>query len=246
MLLLLPPSETKRDGGEDATALDLAALSFPELTAQRRAAIAALRRLSRNVAEATAALGLGATQRFEIDRNRALTVSPTMPALERYTGVLYDGIAVEALTDDERAFAGEHLVIHSALFGPVLAGDPIPAYRCSHDSKLPGLSLRRHWRAAASASLAGHAGLVLDLRSEPYVALGPAPQAVTIRVVSENGAGRRVAISHANKHAKGAFVGEVVRAGIVHESTDSLLAWAADRGIRLERAAPGVLELVEG
>jgi cytoplasmic iron level regulating protein YaaA (DUF328/UPF0246 family) len=246
VLLLLPPSETKRDGGEDATALDLAALSFPELTAQRRAAITALRRLSRNIAEATAALGLGATQRFEIDRNRALTVSPTMPALERYTGVLYDGIGTEALTPAQRAFAGEHLVIHSALFGPVLAGDPIPAYRCSHDSRLPGLSLRRHWRTAASTSLAGHAGLVLDLRSEPYAALGPVPHAVTIRVVSQNSAGRRVAISHANKHAKGAFVGEVVRAGIVHDSTDSLLAWAADRGIRLERATPGVLELVEG
>lgn len=244
MLLILPPSETKRDGGEDGTALELAALSFPELTPQRRATVAALRRLSRSVADSTAGLGLGATQRFEIDRNRALMTSPVMPALERYTGVLYDGIGIETFTSAERAFAHEHVVIHSALFGLVLAGDPIPAYRCSHDSKLPGLSLRRHWRDAASASLSAYPGLVLDLRSEPYAALGPASGAEVVRVVTEDPGGRRVAISHANKHAKGVFVREMVGSGIVHDSAESVTTWAAGRGIRLERAAPGVLDLV--
>ena len=244
MLLLLPPSETKRDGVEGGTALDFDALSFPELTPQRRAAVAALRRLSRRVADSTAALHLGATQRFEIDRNRAIATSPTMPALERYTGVLYDALGVPSLTTAERAFAHEHLVVHSALFGLLRAGDPIPAYRCSHDSKLPGLPLRQLWRGAVTAILAAGPGLVLDLRSEPYAALGPAPTAEMLRVVSEDAAGRRAAISHANKHSKGALVRALLTAGHDHGSVDSLLAWAGAHGIRLERAAPGVLELV--
>ncbi|MCU1441222.1 MAG: hypothetical protein JWP85_2219 [Rhodoglobus sp.] len=146
MLLVLPPSETKRDGGPDGSALDVGALGFPGLTPQRKQAIAALRMLSRNLGASTGALGLGRTQRFEIDRNRALTTSPVLPAIDRYTGVLYDGLAAETFTASERAFAHEHVVIASALFGLLRGGDPIPAYRLSHDSRLPKLSLRRHWR----------------------------------------------------------------------------------------------------
>ncbi|MBU1587447.1 MAG: peroxide stress protein YaaA [Actinobacteria bacterium] len=246
MLLVLPPSETKRDGG-DATPLDLAALSFPELTPQRRAALAALRTLSRSVSGSMQALALGPTQRFEIDRNRALATAPVMPALERYTGVLYDGLEVESLSTAERQFAAEHVVIHSALFGLVRAGDRIPAYRLSHDSRLPGLSLRRHWREAVTATLAAEPGLVLDLRSESYAHLGPAPEGATyIRVVSEDAKGRRVALSHFNKKGKGEFTRAVIAAGTDHATVESLVAWAAGAGIRLEAGAPGELDLVVG
>lgn len=245
MLLVLPPSETKRDGGTPGSVLDLGALGFPELVRERRAAIAAVKAVSRTVGGATEALGLGATQRFEIDRNRALTRSATMPALDRYTGVLYDGLEVESLDDSQRAFAGEHLVIHSALFGLVRAGDPIPAYRLSHDSRLPGLPLRRHWREAISSQLAAHPGLVLDLRSEAYAALGPAPaDALYLRVVTENESGRRVALSHFNKKAKGEFARAVIVAGIAHPDAESLVRWAAGAGIRLEGGAPGELDLI--
>ena len=246
MLLVLPPSETKRDGG-DARSLDLAALSFPELLPQRKAALAALRTLSRSVAGSMTALSLGPTQRFEIDRNRALGSAPVMPALERYTGVLYDGLEVESLTPAEREFAGRHIAIHSALFGLVRADDPIPAYRLSHDSRLPGLSLRRHWREAITAALGEHPGLVLDLRSESYATLGPAPVSATyIRVVSEDARGRRVALSHFNKKGKGEFARAVIAAGIDHGTVVELVAWAAGAGIRLEPGAPGELDLVVG
>ena len=244
MLLVLPPSETKRDGG-DAAILDLAALSFPELAPQRRAALAALRTVSRSVSGSLDALSLGPTQRFEIERNRALRSSPVMPALDRYTGVLYDGLEVESLSAEEREFASRHVVVHSALFGLVRANDLIPAYRLSHDSRLPGLSLRKHWRDSITSSLARHDGLVLDLRSESYANLGPAPASATyIRVVSENAQGRRVALSHFNKKGKGEFTRAVIAAGVDHSTVDDLVAWAAATGIRLEQGAPGELDLL--
>ncbi len=190
------------------------------------------------------ALSLGPTQRFEIDRNRAIATSPVMPALERYTGVLYDALDVATLSDAGRAFAGRHLVIHSALFGLVRGDDPIPAYRLSHDSRLPGLSLRKHWREAVTAALAAEDALVLDLRSDSYSALGPAPSSVVaIRVVSEDARGRRVALSHFNKAGKGEFARAVVEAGIVHSDVGALVEWAASRGIRLDTTAAG-LDLV--
>lgn len=246
MLLLLPPSETKRDGGPaDSGTLDLELLSFPRLTPERRRTIAALRSLSRSVGASRAALRLGATQRFEIDRNRSLAVSPVLPAIERYTGVLFDRLEVGLMSEAERDFASAHVVIHSALFGLLGAADPIPAYRLSHDSRLPGLSLKTLWRNPIAADLAAREGLMLDLRSEVYADLGPAPATARyVRVVSERGDGRRVALSHANKTGKGAFVRALITAGIDHPSVDSLLAWAGASGIRLELGAPGELDLL--
>lgn len=246
MRLILPPSETKRDGGEPNSRLHLDQLSFRDLTAPRRSVLAGVRSASRTISGATAAFGLGPTQRGEIDRNRAIGTSPVMPALERYTGVLYDALDAAGLDRAQRAFAHRHVVIHSALFGLLGADDPIPAYRMSHDSRLPGLALRRHWRAPISAVLAD-SDWVLDLRSEAYAQLGPAPPGSWyLRVVTEADGGRRVALSHFNKAAKGAFTRALALAGVDHDGVESLLQWAAGAGIRLERGAPGELDLIVG
>lgn len=254
MLILLPPSETKRDGGAPGSALELAALSFPELTPQRKAVVRAVKTLSRNLKASTGALGLGPTQRFEIDRNRVLESSPVMPAIDRYTGVLYDGLGAESLDAPARAFLAGTTVIHSALFGLLAALDPIPAYRLSHNSRLPGLSLKKVWRGPVAAVLAGAEaagngshGLLIDLRSESYVGLGPAPAApnsVYLRVVSELPGGKRKALTHFNKQAKGEFVRSLAQSGENHADVESLLAWASEKGMRLGRGAPGELELV--
>lgn len=247
MLLILPPSETKRDGGAPGSRLDLAALSFASLTPQRSAALTALSTLSRNLRIATGALSLGPTQRHEVERNREVLTSAVMPALDRYTGVLYDGLQAGLLSAAEREFANRHLVVHSALFGLLRAGDQIPAYRLSHNSRLPGISLGKHWRAAIAAELDGSQGLLLDLRSEAYAKLGPAPVregSYYIRVVSPGANGRRTALSHFNKKAKGQFARAVIAAGTDHSDVASLLDWAKRSGILLENDAPGELDLV--
>lgn len=247
MLVLLPPSETKRAGGDESRALDYAGLSFPELTKQRRVAVEAVRKLSRNAAAATVALKLGGTQAAEVARNRVILTSPVMPAIDRYDGVLYDALDAASLTQRERAFAGAHVAIASAAFGLTMALDELPAYRLSQDSRLPGVALGKLWRAPIADVLEGTPGLLLDLRSEAYAALGPLPvrdDAVFVRVVSEDETGRRRALNHFNKHGKGAFVSRLVSAGLVHDDVDALLAWAASEGIRLDRGAPGELDLM--
>ena len=244
MLVLLPPSETKRDGGAEDSALDLAALSYGSLTPQRSAAISALKKLSRSVEDSTAALGLGPKQRFEIDRNRVLHSSPTMIAMDRFTGVLFEGLSPETLDAEARDWIARNVVVHSALFGLIGAGDPIPAYRLSHDSKLPGVALRKHWAAAISEALAAHEGLVLDLRSEAYANLGPAPAgAHYLRVVTDGPNGQKRALNHFNKKGKGEFVRELAQAGIDHVDVAGLIEWAASRDIRLAVGKPGELEL---
>ena len=207
--------------------------------------LAAVRALSSNRANAAAALGLSASQYFEVERNRVLRRSPILPAIDRYTGVVYDALGAETLPDSARQFAGQHVAIHSAMFGLLGALDRIPAYRLSHDSRLPETPLKRTWRDAVSRELHTLPGLVLDVRSESYVALGPAPESsVFLRVVTEDSTGLRRALNHFNKKAKGEFVRELLLAQIVHPDAESLIAWAAGRHIRLERHAPGELQLV--
>jgi len=203
VLVLLPPSETKHPGGDGAP-LDLTALSAPELTPVRTELAETLVKLAGDLPTARAALGLSAKQDDEIARNAALWTSPTLPALSRYTGVLYDALDLPSLTRAQRARAGRRLAVGSALFGLVRADDPVPAYRLSAGSSLPGLpTLRSVWRPALTAVLAGVEGLVVDLRSGSYAALAPVPGAVTVQVLSERPDGTRTVVSHFNKAHKG-------------------------------------------
>src|SRR5690606_5399876 len=100
---------------------------------------------------------------FEVDRNRALRHSPVMAAMDRYTGVLYEALDAPSLSATARAFASHHVVIQSALFGLLGAADPIPVYRLSHDSRVPGHPLGRTWREPIAHALANLPGLILDL-----------------------------------------------------------------------------------
>lgn len=237
MLFLLPPSETKRDGGDASHPLDLSALSFPSLDRQRRTVVSRVARLARDAEASMAALKIGERLRFEVDRNRAVKTSPTLPALERYTGVAYDPIDAGALSQDARGWAAEHVAIHSALFGLVGALDPIPAYRLSHDSRLPDLSLKAHWSAPVRRALVGAGRAVVDLRSEAYVEMGPAPAtSAYVRIVSDAG-GRRRALNHFNKKTKGALVGMLLADRPDLGGVDDFVDWARGRGIVVDREA---------
>ncbi len=203
MLVLLPPSETKAPGGDGAP-LDLNALTAPQLTPVRTEIAEALVKLADDVPSSRAALGLSPRQDDEIERNARLWTSPTRPALERYTGVLYDALDVGSMTRAQRARADRRLAVGSALFGLVRGHDRIPAYRLSAGSVLPGLpTLRALWRPALSPVLADADELVVDLRSGSYAALAPVPGAVTVDVVSERPDGSRSVVSHFNKAHKG-------------------------------------------
>lgn len=207
--------------------------------------IAAARSVSSDEATARTALRLGPRSVDERFRNLALDAAPCLPAVERYTGVLYDALEAPRASDAERAWLAAHVVVQSAMFGPVGGGDPIPAYRLSHDARLPGVRLPALWSAPSERALVARTagGFVLDLRSEGYRALGPVPGAVAPRVVSEGADGRRRALNHWNKTAKGRLVAALARSGAEPATMDELVAWAADVGVVLERS-PGGWDLV--
>ncbi|MFL6142127.1 MAG: peroxide stress protein YaaA [Labedaea sp.] len=244
MLVLLPPSETKADGGAGPP-LDLHALSFPELSQVRSRLVSALESLAADVPASLAALGLSERQAGEVARNAALRHCATLPAVERYTGVLYDALGIASFTRAERRRAGGRLAVTSALFGVLRAADPIPAYRLSGGSTLPGIGgLRGIWHPVLSKTLSTVDDLMLDLRSGPYAALARVPHAITVRVVGEDAAGRRVAVSHLNKAYKGRLAAALARAPREPGTVRAVMRLAGLAGLRLEPAGERVLDLV--
>lgn len=244
MLVILPPSETKSDGGAGAP-LALDGLPFPELTPVRRRIADNLVALAADIDASRTALGLGPTQLGEIERNADLWQAPTRPAIERYTGVLYDALGYAELTKAQRTKAGEILAVGSALFGVVRAGDLIPAYRLSGGSKLPGLkTLTAEWKSTLSPTLDAVDDFVVDLRSGVYQKLGPVTGAVTATVVTEAADGSRKVVSHFNKHYKGLMARELVRSRRTVRDIDGLARVLADAGQQVEIASPTAITVV--
>jgi uncharacterized protein len=237
VIVILPPSETKRAGG-DGPPLRLDSLSFPALYPVRAGLVDELVALAADPAACRRALGLSPSQDHEIDRNGTLTAAPTMPAIHRYTGVLYDALDIGTLSGTALSRAHARLVVGSALFGLVRADDPIPAYRLSASSKLPGQpTLASRWRPVLEPVLAEMAAkeLVVDLRSGSYAGLGRLPTAVRTDVVCEHSDGHRSVVTHFNKAHKGRLARALVSSRAEPDDAAKVAAIARRAGMRVER-----------
>lgn len=223
LIALLPPSETKRDGGSAVSA----SLFGPVQDEAREEALTELRALAGDAEAHQRALKLSdKLAETERARNLALCDAPRMPALERYTGVLYDALDVASLPDAARTWALERYVIQSALWGLVRGSDAIPAYRCSASTGLGKRSMKQRWARACAAVLAEHKGVVLHLRSKSYAALGPLPDrddALVLEFVTRMPTGELKQLNHFNKQGKGEFLRTLALADSeVHEQLDAV------------------------
>ncbi len=206
MIFLLPPSESKQNGGTKSSL----SLSFPSLDPTRKLVLRALVELSKHPETAASALKLGPKQLGELQVNLELATPRTMPAIDRYTGVLYDALKKGDLSSQQREMAKQSLFIQSSLFGLISALDHIPNYRLSAGASLPGINLRKTWSVAHQQVWARFTGeLVVDFRSKAYSALAPIPPDIDsyqIEVLAEDSLGQKRALNHFNKAAKGGFL----------------------------------------
>lgn len=238
MIVLLPPSETKRAGGDGAP-VQLGTLAHPRLNPLRSALVGELVDLASDPVASRLALGVSASQVAEVERNAALRVAPTLPAIRRYTGVLYDALDIDSLRGAEAKRAAARLSIGSALFGLLRADDQVPAYRLSATSKLPGKpTLAARWRPMLEPLLGELADkqLIVDLRSGSYVALGRAAGAVSVNVLAEYPDGRRTVVTHFNKAHKGRLARALAVTRAEPDDAAAVAAVARRAGLRVERS----------
>jgi uncharacterized protein len=232
-VLLLPPSEGKQAGGRGAPWAP-GTTAFPALDERRATVAAALVRAMRGSTPARQKLlGVkGDALAAATAANASVLEGPTLPAIERYTGVLYDALDAASLPTRDRRRLGRQVVIFSGLWGATLPGDPLPDHKLKMGASLTRLGkLSTWWRAPLTDALAPHVErrVVWNLLPnehdaawappEPGTAAAGAPARVlTVRFLDEvprqRGEPRSfTTVNHWNKLLKGALVRHVLATG---------------------------------
>lgn len=236
-LILIPPSEGKARGG-DGPAWQPGSMAY-DLDERRLRVMAALRTAMRaNTAARSRLLGVkGDALQAATAANRTVAESPTMPAAERFTGVLYDALDLWTLPAAVRRRADRCLVIPSGVFGLVAPSDPIPDHKLKMSVSLGTLGrLSTWWRGPIVDALADRARgrpvwNLLPNEHAAAVQLTGVPQ-IAVTFLEPNRAGRLVAVSHWNKLLKGELVRHLLR----HPSTSpgDLETWQHPSGFTLD------------
>ncbi len=212
MRILLPPSEGKATP-QDGPRLDLEALVYPRLGAQRRMVINALRELGAGP-EAASVLKLGARSASDAAVNVSLMQAPCAPATQLYTGVLFEALEPATLSASQQKKLSETTLIASGLFGFVRTSDWIPNHRLAIGVNLPPLGpLTRWWRPHLEEVLGHMRGeAVLDVRSGGYQAAARPRGATVLQlgVVRDEG-GARKTVTHMAKKWRGLAVRHLVQ-----------------------------------
>jgi cytoplasmic iron level regulating protein YaaA (DUF328/UPF0246 family) len=136
--------------------------------------------------------------------------APTLPAMERYTGVLYKELAWATLPAAARRRGERQVRIVSGLWGLVAPTDPVPLYRLKMSAAVGDLGrLASWWRPRLAPVLAERAAgaVVWDLlpneheAAMDWTACAPARR-ITVRFLDAEGR----TVSHWNKALKGSLV----------------------------------------
>lgn len=211
-LILLPPSEGKSPSGT-GPAWKPDTMRFC-LDTERTQVVRALKRsMRKGKAERTKLLGVkGEALDAATTANLNLEGSPTIPALQRYSGVLYDALDAGSLSPQAKRRLDSVVVIFSGLFGLVSPSDPIPNYKLKMGASMPGVGrLSTFWRPGLSAALgaAVPGRQIWNLLPNEHDAawVGPVDvEQVSVKFLERRPDGSLVAVSHWNKFFKGALV----------------------------------------
>lgn len=131
--------------------------------------------------------------------NQEILLSKTLPAIERYSGVVYNGINYSSLSDKDKKLFNKYIRIVSALFGLLKPQDNIPNYKLKID-KLNSANL---WLEENSKLLKGK--YVIDLLPKAHRKSVSYTSGIEVEFVLLRN-GKKMPAGHQGKLIKGKFV----------------------------------------
>jgi cytoplasmic iron level regulating protein YaaA (DUF328/UPF0246 family) len=165
--LLLPPSEGKAEGGKRPPWTPDAG-AFTSLGDRRAEVAAALAALGGGTEKLLGVTGDHLTR--ALSANSSLIGAPTLPAWQRYTGVVWDHLDPATVPASDR----RRIVVVSGLLGLARGDDPVPDYRLKMGANPSGLGkLSTWWRTDLSESLNAFASGTTDRRRRVLIDLLP-------------------------------------------------------------------------
>lgn len=249
-VLLLPPSEGKAEGGRRRGRARVPR-AFPELDAARAEVIHALEAAMADRERAGGLLGVkGAALDAAIAANLDLRSGPVLPAIARYSGVLYDHLHAASLAAGARQRLERRTLVVSGLWGLVRPDDPLPDYKLKVDAALPPLGRMGTWwrpRLTPVLDALTDGAVVWDLLPGAHARVWADPDRapatrVTVAFAAEQRRGGRTvrtAVTHWSKALKGALARHLLSSGAPaahHDAVAEVLAgFHHERGYVLER-----------
>jgi len=204
-VILLPPSEGKATGGDVRKTWTGKSGVFGPALGEYRTEVA--NRLRAVKGGDQKLLGVkGPHLDHAKATNSCLLGAPTLPAWQRYTGVVWDHLDLASMTGASKTAAIKRLFIPSGLAGIVRADDPLPDYRLKMGARLaPFGAMATWWRDDLTDAFVSQVGktLVIDLLPNEHKAAlnwDVIPHSVRVDLVSKKGA---VVGGHNAKAAKG-------------------------------------------
>ncbi len=225
--ILLAPSERKASGGTQPWSqvkADAKLNRFAELAAERDRVISAVReaiQAKNRLADLFDVKGKALEKAVEL--NLALGDAPTLAAIDRYQGDMYEAIDPASLSADGVQMFKKTGLIVSGLLGLVAPGDLIPDYKLKIGATLPDVGpLTRYWKGELAhlwiRELKGRG--VLDLLPEEHAkTIAPPSGAVSwvqVKFGKVSGKGSKAkfaAITHESKVHRGQLVRHVLETG---------------------------------
>lgn len=213
MKVLFSPSESKRSGGGSAPFSEQSLL-FPKQYAQRAFVIDAYNAYAASVSDAQLAklLGLKEIKNAQVYREN-LFHKPTMKAVRRYSGVAFDYLDYDSLSEQSQTYIDRDTIIFSNLFGPIRAGDFIPEYKLKQGEKIGSLAPEVFYKKVLTPLLDELLGQApyLDLRAGFYSRFYKASTPHTTLKFVKNGK----VVSHWAKAYRGIVLRALAQEGIV-------------------------------
>ena len=134
-------------------------------------------------------------------QNQDIFNSRCVPAIKRYTGVVYNHIDWHSLSKKAQKYMNEHILIFSGLFGLLTPDTPIPDYKL----KMNVLSLKRLWGPIISKHLSKEE-LIFDLLPQVHrKAYSSNKNTIQVDFLVKN-KGKTTAAGHFGKSVKGEFI----------------------------------------
>jgi len=135
-------------------------------------------------------------------QNQDIFNSHCAPAIERYTGVVYEHIDWISLNEKSKKYMEKYIFIFSGLFGILTPQTPIPDYKL----KMNVLSLQHHWSPILTEALQDEKpiiDLLPQVHRKAYIPNKKNVIPVDFLIINK---GKKTAAGHFGKAVKGEFI----------------------------------------